>query len=302
MQKTPRSLQGGPGHPPSLPDCRSGPPVPSRGASETGRQCPAADFRGSPAPPVAFGTRRAVAARHAKSPKGRPAHAAPPAQRNVAPPSATRGGKTRERKTAPHRWQNALMSLVRPENMGQAKPDLSGLLQSYPSPPLTSPHTKKPPGGAQPPARAGAQAGSGWRPAYIPWRLAVSAGFRPLGASTPGRHPAKAPACGHRHAMRPGNACLRLPAKGLGHRRAAPAGLPHTPDRRRVPVPTMAHTPASSARFRVTTCPTFHNEAAPIPARRHQAARLDAAWTGATTEGAGSVRPVPALNTIPPAS
>ena len=30
------------------------------------------------------------------------------------------------------------MSLVRPENMGQAKPDLSGLLQSYPSPPLTS--------------------------------------------------------------------------------------------------------------------------------------------------------------------
>ena len=138
MQKTPRSLQSGPGHPPSLPDCRSGPPVPSRGASETGRQCPAADFRGSPAPPVAFGTRRAVAARHAKSPKGRPAHAAPPAQRNVAPPSATRGGKTRERKTAPHRWQNALMSLVRPENMGQAKPDLSGLLQSYPSPPLPS--------------------------------------------------------------------------------------------------------------------------------------------------------------------
>ena len=39
----------------------------------------------------------------------------------------------------PHRWQNALMSLVRPENTGQAKPDLSGLLQrlSLPSPHLT---------------------------------------------------------------------------------------------------------------------------------------------------------------------
>ena len=187
----------------------------------------------------------------------------------------------------PHRWQNALMSLVRPENMGQAKPDSSGLLQSYPSPHLTS-HQK-----------------TVWRraaacPCRGTSRQRLASGLYPMAACRVGRIPAP-----WREHPRPSpckSPSLRLPAKGSGHRRVAPAGLPHTP---RPAAGSGAHDGAYTCllgQIPRDGAPTAHNEAATVPARRHQAARLDAAWAGAATEGAGSVRPVPAPNTIPPVS
>ena len=125
----------------------------------------------------------------------------------------------------PHRWQNALMSLVRPENTGQAKPDLSGLLQSYPSPPLTS-HQK-----------------TAWRraaacPCRGTSRQRLAFSLCPMAACRVGRIPApwrehprpspcKSPSLrpSPRHAPRKTHAC------GCP-RRVWDTGLPRPPDRR----------------------------------------------------------------------
>ena len=82
-----------------------------------------------------------------KSPKGLQSPRRP-RPRGMRFPGRHAREKTRGAKPPPHRWQNALMSLVRPENMGQAKPDSFRSASKLPLPSpshLPSPHLKQRP-------------------------------------------------------------------------------------------------------------------------------------------------------------